>query len=429
MINSAYNLLHRNQPQDHNNSNPNQFSSQRVQNIIITRYLDDSLHMLQEYPAVLKKVRERLTSTVFDHDRLFQISDQPPTDDQIFNWFINSDFAPRLHRRAIEARDLCVDDFFQKSGVDVNRADETTGNTPLMLAAKSHQPVVVSRLMQTGADTLARNREGESALEQAICQYQKTGYEKHQFLATLRRLLSDTQLFDQLTSETMNFIFTETERDVAELFIDQTMVPLRPIITKLINSKRQEAPNVLRLILSRYPARVNERRWLEDNKTPLMEAAEHGNQAALLALLEQPMIDIEAVCELKIFCMNTKWTAYSLALGNGKTDCLKLLEDFGAQKMVHDLAHIERILSYLQGRMKRMTAQSCFLVGMNLMASYLFSSNADQFIFHMGCVLGILIMFVPVNQYTSVYHDINRLKKLITAARQRFHQEQGAPAT
>ena len=426
MINSVYNLLHRNRPLDHNNPNPNQFSSQRVQNIIVARYLGNSLHMLQQYPAKLKKVRERLTSTVFDRDRLFQISDQPPTDDQIFNWFINSDFAPRLHRRAIEARDLCVDDFFQKSGVDVNRADEATGNTPLMLAARSHQPVVVSRLMRTGADTLARNREGENALEQTIYQYQKTRYEKHQFLATLRRLLSDTRLFDQLTRETMNFIFTETERDVAELFIDQTMVPLRPIITELINSKRQEAPNILRLILSRYPARVNERGWLENNKTPLMEAAEQGNQAALLALLEQPAIDIEAVCEIKISFMKTKWTAYSLALGNGKTDCLKLLEDFGAQKMVHDLAAMERLLSYLQGRMKRMTAVSCFLVGMNLMAHYLLFSNSGQFILYMG---GILIMFVPVNQFTSVYHDINRLKKLITAARQRFHQEQGAPAT
>ena len=426
MINSVYNLLHGNRPLDQNNPNPNQFSSQRVQNIIVARYLGNSLHMLQEYPAVLKKVRERLTSTVFDHDRLFQISDLPPTDDQIFNWFINSDFAPRLHRRAIEARDLCVDAFLQKSGVDVNRADETTGDTPLILAVRSHQPVVVSRLMRTGADTLARNREGKSALEQAIYQYQKTGYEKHQFLETLRRLLSDTRLFDQLTGEAINFIFTKTERDVAELFIDQTMVPLRPIITELINSKRQEAPNVLRLILSRYPARVNERGRLENNKTPLMEAAEQGNQAALSALLEQPAIDIEAVCEIKISCMKTKWTAYSLALGNGKTDCLKLLEDFGAQKMVHDLAAMERLLSYLQGRIKRMTAVSCFLVGMNLMANSLLSSNPGQFILFMG---GALIMFVPVNQLTSVYHDINRLKKLITAAHQRFHQEQGAPAT
>ena len=421
MINSVYNLLHRNRPLDHNNPNPNQFSSQRVQNIIVARYLGDSLHILQQYPAKLNKVRERLTSTVFDRDRLFQISDLPPTDDQIFNWFINSDFAPRLHRRAIEARDLCVDDFLQKSGVDVNRADETTGNTPLMLAAKSHQPVVVSRLMQTGADTLAINHKEESALEQAIYQYQKTRYEKHQFLQTLRRLLSDTRTFDQLTCDTMIFIFTETDRDVAELFIDQTMTPLRPVITELINSKRQEAPNILRLILSRYPDLVNERDWLVNNKTPLMEAAEHGNQAALLALLEQPTIDIEAVCNIKISYMNTKWTAYSLALGNEKTDCLKLLEDFGAQKMVHDLAAIEQLLSYLQRRMKQLIAISFLLIGTYLMAHYLLSLNHSDVVY--------ILLFLPVNQYNSVHQDINRLKKLITSARQRFHQEQGAPAT
>ena len=421
MINSVYNLLHRNRPLNQNNPKPSQFSSQRVNNIIVTRYLGDSLHTLQEYPAELKKVRERLTSTVFDRDRLFQISDLPPTDDQIFNWFINSDFAPRLHRRAIEARDLCVDDFFQKSGVDVNRADETTGNTPLMLAAKSHQPVVVSRLMQSGADTLAINHKEESALEQAIYQYQKTRYEKHQFLATLRRLLSDTRSFDQLTCDTMIFIFTETDRDVAELFIDQTMTPLRPIITELINSKRQEAPNILRLILSRYPVLVNERDWLVSNKTPLMEAAEHGNQAALLALLEQPTIDIEAVCNIKISYMNTKWTAYSLALGNEKTDCLKLLEDFGAQKMVHDLAAIEQLLSNLQRRMKQLIAISLLLIGTYLMAHYLLSLNTSDVVY--------ILLFLPVNQYNSVHQDINRLKKLITSARQRFHQKQGAPAT
>ena len=425
MINSVYNLLHGNWPLDQNNPKPNQFSSQRVQNIIVTRYLGNSMHILQEYPDVLKQVRERLTSTIFDRDRLFQISDLPPTDDQIFNWFINSDFAPRLHRRAIEARDLCVDAFLQKSGVDVNRADEATGNTPLMLAARSHQPVVVSRLMQTGADTLARNREGKSALEQAICQYQKTGYEKHQFLSTLRRLLSDTRLIDQLTYKIMNFIFSETERDVAELFIDQTKVPLRPIITELINSKRQEAPNVLRLILSRYPVLVNEREWSEDNKTPLMEAAEHGNQTALLALLEQPTIDIEAVCEIKISHRKIKWTAYSLALGNGKTDCLKLLEDFGAQKMVHDLAAIKQLLSYLQGRMKFLIKVSFFFIGLHLMAHCVCSSKTSDIILYIGGIL----MFVPVNQCISVHHDINRLKKLITAAEQRFHQEQDAPAT
>lgn len=425
MIDSIYSFIHRNPPLIQSNHNPNQFLPERVKNVIVARYLSHSDPLHQENSDTTRNIKERLTSTVLDHNKLFQISEQPPTDDQIFSWFINSDFAPKLHRRAIEAGDLSVESFFRTSGVDVNQADEETGNTPLMLAARSHQPVVVSHLMQTGVDALARNREGKNALEQAIYQYQQTRYEKHQFLETLRRLLSDTRLFDQLTIETMNFIFTNTEHDVAELFIDQTMVPLRPIITELINSKRQEAPNVLRLILSRYPVLVNERDWSEDNKTPLIEAAEHGNRAALLALLEQPTIDIEAVCEIKISHRKIKWTAYSLALGNGKTDCLKLLEDFGAQKMVHDLAAIKRLLSYLQGRMKFLMKVSFFFVGIHLMAHYLCSSNTSDVILYVGGVL----MFVPVNQCISLHHDINRLKKLITAAEQRFHQEQGAPAT
>ena len=141
-----------------------------------------------------------------------------------------------------------------------------------------------------------------------------------------------------------------------------------------------------------------------------MEAAEHGNQAALLALLEQPTIDIEAVCNIKISYMNTKWTAYSLALGNEKTDCLKLLEDFGAQKMVHDLAAIEQLLSYLQRRMKLLIAISLLLIGTYLMAHYLLSLNTSDVVY--------ILLFLPVNQYNSVHQDINRLKKLITSARQ-----------
>ena len=347
MINSVYSFIHRNLPLGQSTPNPNQFLPERVKNVIVARYLSNSHPLHQESSDTARNIKERLTSTVLDQNKLFQISEQPPTDDQIFSWFINSDFAPKLHRRAIEAGDFAVESFFRTSGVDVNRADEKTGNTPLMLAARSHQPVLVERLMQTGADALARNRNEESAIELAIYQCEKTGYEKPHLLGTLKHLLSDTRVFDQLTHEMMEFIFTKTERAVAELFINHTKSSLSSIVDELVSSKRDEAPDLLRLILSQFPLLVNKRDQFL--KTPLMNAAEKGNHGALSALLDQPGIEVEAVWRLEISPnLTTRWTAYSLAYDNENRDCLELLENFGAQKMVLGLTAMQRLLFKLQ---------------------------------------------------------------------------------
>lgn len=234
-----------------------------------------------------------------------------------------------------------MESFFRTSGVDVNRADGTTGNTPLMIAARSHQPVLVRRLMQTGADALAKNRNKESAIEQAIYQCRKKSYEKPQLLETLQHLLSDTRVFDLCTEKMMNIIFTETEREIAELFINHEKGSLRSIVAQLSRSKRAEAPDLLRLILEKFPRLVNRRD--HSDKTPLMNAAEIGNRETMLAILDQPSIDIEAVMETSGLCSIKKSTAYSLAYGNGKNDCLKLLESYGAQKVFQGLTSLERL--------------------------------------------------------------------------------------
>ena len=234
-----------------------------------------------------------------------------------------------------------MESFFRASGVDVNQADKTTGNTPLMLAARLHQPVMVERLMQTGADALARNLKKESAIEQAIYQCHKKGYEKPQLLETLQHLLSDTRVLNLCTKKMMNIIFTETDREIAELFINHEKYSLRSSVAELTRSNRAEAPDLLRLILAKFPRLVNRR----DNakKTPLMNAAENGNREAMLAILEQPSIDIEAVYEIFGFRSIKKWTAYSFAYLNGQYDCLQLLESYGAQKVFQGFTYSERL--------------------------------------------------------------------------------------
>ena len=341
MVNNTYNFLYNSFSLGQNNQESNCFSSERIQSIIVTRYLSNALPSHQEDLTSLRDIKERLTSTFFDRYRLFQISEQPPTNDQIFDWFIKSDVASKLHRRSIEAGDHSVESFFRTSGVDVNHADEKTGNTPLMLAARSHQPVLVGRLMQTGADALAKNRKKESAIEQAINQCHKKGYEKPQLLETLQHLITDTRVLGLCTERMMSIIFTETEREIAELFINHEKGSLRSIVTQLVHSKRAEAPDLLRLILEKFPRLVNRRD--HSDKTPLMNAAVNGNREIMLAILDQPSIDIEAFFETSGFSSIKKWTAYSLAYDNGKNDCLRLLESYGAQKIFQGFTSLERL--------------------------------------------------------------------------------------
>ena len=419
MINSVYSFIHRNLPLGQSNPDPSQFFPGRVKNVIIARYLSNSDPLHHEGSD--RDIKERLTSIVLDQNKLFQISEQPPTDDQIFSWFINSDFAPKLHRRAIEAGDLSVESFFRTSGVDVNRADEKTGNTPLMLAARSHQPVLVERLMQTGADALARNRNEKSAIELAIYQCQKTGYEKTHLLGTLKHLLSDTRVFDQLTHEMLEFIFTKTERAIAELFINHTKSSLSSIVDELVSSKRDEAPDLLRLILSQFPLLVNKRDQFL--KTPLMKAAEKGNPGALSALLDQPGIEVEAVWRLAISPnLTTRWTAYSLAYDNRNTDCLKLLENFGAQKTVLGLTAMQRLMFKLQREWNFSLVKSIILscTGISLLQC-LAAARVDGSYLVSCAALSVLL---PIFFHTYYIKNIHILNQRIISAQQQLSQEQ-----
>ena len=421
MINSVYSFIHRNLPLGQSTPNPNQFLPERVKNVIVARYLSNSHPLHQESSDTARNIKERLTSTVLDQNKLFQISEQPPTDDQIFSWFINSDFAPKLHRRAIEAGDFAVESFFRTSGVDVNRADEKTGNTPLMLAARSHQPVLVERLMQTGADTLARNHTKKSAIELAISQCKKTGYEKPHLLETLKHLLSDTRVFDQLTQEMMEFIFTKTDRAIAELFINHTKSSLSSVVGELVSSKRDEAPDLLRLILSQFPLLVNKRDQFF--KTPLMNAAENGNHGALSVLLDQPGIEVEAVWRSSVLPnLTTRWTAYSLAYENQNTDCLELLKSFGAQKTVLGLTAMQRLMFKLEKEWGYSVIKSIILscTGISLLQC-LAAGRVDGTYLVLCSAVSVLL---PVFFQIHYVNNIHTLNQRIMSAQHQLSQEQ-----
>ena len=325
-------------------------SSQRIQNTVITRFLQRSTLLCKEGPISLRDIHSRVVSTVFDRDQTFNVGFETPTNDDIFDWFISSEHACGLYRRAIEAHDHVVESFFRESGVNINQADETTGNTPLMLAAGSHQAEVTQHLIASGADISAVNRRNENAIYQAICRCSNAGYEKDPAFLTIKALL-DARVLSYCPTRIADIIFTQTDQDIAGLFVDFPIQHFKYLVKELVKNKRDDNPGILQIIFSRHPELVNTRD--ENQMTLLMIAASMNNLPTLKTLLYQPNVDIEATCEKIVSGFNKKWTAYSFAYENGHVLCAKTLKQHGAHVFlpVLSLQEISQLKSrYLQYR-------------------------------------------------------------------------------
>ena len=353
---------------------PGIVSSERVKCAIIHRFLEQTCPICIDKQARCTEIKTRLVSTVFDHNQTFKVSDQAPSIDDIFQWFINSTHASDLYRRAIESRDHVVESFFSHSGVSINQADEKTGNTPLMLAAKTHQVELTQRLITRGADVSAVNVHNESAIYQAIYQCGITDYEQEPAFKTIKTLLNAMSL-RECPAKIADIVFTHTDLKIAKLFFDLPIRNFDSIINELVKRERPECCDILRAILSRHPELVN----IRDNKqmTPLMIAASLDNPSTLQVLLEQANIDIEATCQKRVFGFNKIWTAYSFAYDNSHNECIKLLEQYGAQQFSPSLSVKE--ISYLESRYAykffKELAITCNLLGAFLALMHLNSKN------------------------------------------------------
>ena len=363
---------------------PGIVSSARVKCAIIHRFLERTCPICMDEQACSTEIKSRLVSTVFDHNQTFKVSDQAPSIDDIFQWFINSTHASDLYRRAIESRDHVVETFFRYSGVSINQADEKTGNTPLMLAAKTHQVELTQRLITRGADVSAVNVHNESAIYQAIYQCGITDYEREPAFKTIKTLL-DAMSLRECPTRIADIVFTHTDLKIAKLFFDLPIRNFDSIINELVKRERPECCDILRAILSRHPELVN----IRDNKqmTPLMTAASLDNPLTLQVLLDQANIDIEATCQKRVSGFNKIWTAYSFAYDNSHNKCIKLLEQYGAQPFSPSLSVKE--ISYLESKYAykffKELAIACNLLGVLLALTHLYSKNyfADKSLFNL----------------------------------------------
>lgn len=373
MINNISNVFQRMFSREHGSQQLGTVSSERVKCAILNRFLEQTTRYREESVSYAD-IKARLVSTVFDHNQTFKVSDQAPTIDDIFRWFINSTHASGLYRRAIESRDDVVESFFRNSGVSINQADEKTGNTPLMLAAKTHQPELTQCLIAKGADVSAVNAHNKSAIYQAIYQCGFTDYEKEPAFKTIRTLFNAVSM-RQCPPEIADIVFVRTDLKIAKLFFDLPIRDFDSIVKKLVKSKRPECSEILREVFTRHPELVNVR----DNKqmTPLMIAASLDNPSTLKVLLEQANIDIEATCQKIVSGFSKKWTAYSFAYDSSHAQCKKILEHYGAHQFspslsIKEILYLESKYSY---RFHKELAIICNILGIFLALAHLSSKN------------------------------------------------------
>ena len=389
-------------------------SSQRIQNTVITRFLQRSTLLCKEGPISLRDIHSRLVSTVFDRDQTFNVGVETPTNDDIFDWFISSEHACGLYRRAIESYDYVVESFFRESGVNINQADETTGNTPLMLAAGSHQAEVTQHLIASGADISAVNRRNENAIYQAICRCSNAGYEKDPAFLTIKALL-DARALSYCPTRIADIIFTQTDQDIAGLFVDFPIQHFKYLVKELVKNKRDDNPGILQIIFSRHPELVNTRD--ENQMTLLMIAASMNNLPTLKTLLYQPNVDIEATCEKIVSGFNKKWTAYSFAYENGHVLCAKTLKQHGAHVFlpVLSLQEISQLKSrYLQYRFYEKLVIIFSLALFLLYPALMNNQKLDENWNPGSSALAIALPLLAVTMFLYFHHKMkSELKKIL----------------
>lgn len=328
-------------------SNSGKATKGEIKSVVVERFIQSQVdgHISDK---CTKAIRNRVTKNLFDK-RSYTLNDQnqKPTNDEIFNWFISSEYSSKLHRRSIVRQDKALEAFLREAGVDINCHDEKTGDTPLILAARNHHSHMVKPLIKHGADVSAKNHRMHDAIHEVVHSMNDSNYRSESLHATTECLIASgadiSQSIPGPLKTLSGYAITKSQLCTAELFITHHPGTFEDsTVFALAKSKKPDNPEIIRCIYENFPD-IDRNAKDDHGMTALMLASHSQNPACLAALLEQQQTNMEETVIRLVDGFKKYHTAYSFAARKSGSECARILAEAGAQKIFPKLTGEEQM--------------------------------------------------------------------------------------
>ena len=296
-------------------------------------------------------VQTRLTSNLLGKNYYhIPCHKQSLASDDILDWFAKGKHGEKLHRRAIASGDREVASFLRQAHVDVNQPDDNTGDTPLILAARTHDAVTVKELLMAKAIVSARNHGNKDAIYEALENLNRTSYRDGSQFKTIKCLLEhgadvNQPLLHRPATRLSEYAIPKAELRVAKLLISHSQFISTNTVFALARVNSIDTTDILRYL-------VEQRKFDPREITgPLIPILGSDNK---LPLVQGQLIDplkAKEFADRGRHKLGTYRTALLIDQGKDK-ECEELFPDYGQLKAVPKLPAIKT------SRMRQAVAQA-----------------------------------------------------------------------